>query len=314
LGDYTINHLSASTKTTTRIGAVDLGSKNFKMVMGQEIGGKVTTELIGKAPLEIGREVTENHSTIGEEKIRQMERTLSRFMLYCADKGAATVLGIATSAIRSARNQQQVIDLALNMGLYLEIADGEREGQVGYLAATEGAPNKLVSGLGSKSMQVVWERDGDIHSQSVSVGYELAYETFVERSASADETRDNFFRFLDGNFTMPPADNDQFIALAANTLTSFVSGEANMIRHHSVLARNALSAFLSKLRQLSPQYDKLKSSLTKTKKTLAGLFFLDYLLERTGLDGLWIAEAELPVGLVVEYFPGGVKLTRACSH
>jgi len=39
-----------------------------------------------------------------------------------------------------------------------------------------------------------------------------------------DETKENFVKFLDGNFKELPENTDQFIALAANTVTSFIGG------------------------------------------------------------------------------------------
>lgn len=300
---------------STTVGAVDLGSKNFKFVLGRLVDGRITTELVGKEPLQIGREVTGNHGTISPEKMRQIEAALSRFMQTCRDNGAATVLGIATSAIRNARNQQQIIDLALGMGLSLEIADGEREGRIGYLAATGGALGQMVSDCGSKSIQVAWESGGSIVSRSVSMGYELAYETFVQRAASVDETQRNFTRFLDGNFTLLPEKTGQLFALAANTLTAFADGEPATGQRSGKLTRTAMKKRIDELREFSPsRYDELKSSLPRAEKILPGLFFLDYLLEKTGHDEALIAKAELPVGLIVEHFLGRDRAGRSAPE
>ena len=173
------------------IGAIDMGSKNFKFVFGQKINGIITTELIGKERLELGKEVTENDGLIGEEKIAQMQETLSRFVSYCRDRGATEILAIATSAIRNAKNHQRIIDMARETGLTIDVAEGIREGRLGYLAATGGESNKLVSDGGSKSMQIAWEFMGKIHSHSVPVGYELAYEGFLETASTFNEAETN---------------------------------------------------------------------------------------------------------------------------
>ncbi|TNF95894.1 MAG: hypothetical protein EP297_11420 [Gammaproteobacteria bacterium] len=299
----TITQTSIATEEAIKIGAIDMGSKNFKFVFGQKVNGRVTTELIRKERLEIGKEVTENDGVIGQEKIRQIEETLSQFMRYCWERDASTVLAIATSAIRNAKNHQQVIDLASEIGLSIETADGEREGEVGYLAATEGAPNKLVSDSGSKSIQIAWEANGKILSRSVSVGYELAYESFVEHASTLDETKENFSRFLDGNFKELPENTDQIIALAANTVTSFVVGTERTEPQNRILTRTALNSKMSELQGLSPvQYNNLKSSLPNAEKILPGFIFLDYLMKRSRHDKVLIAKVELPVGLIVEYF------------
>jgi exopolyphosphatase/pppGpp-phosphohydrolase len=290
-------------KEISKVGAIDMGSKNFKFVFGQMINGIITTELIGKERLEIGEEVTENNGLIGQNKLMQIEDVLSRFVRYCSDRGAPKVLAIATSAIRSARNHQQVIDLGREIGLTIEVTDGVREGEVGYFAATGGAPNKFVSDFGSKSIQIAWEINGKILSRSIPVGYQLAYESFVKDTATLDETIETFRRFLDGNLNELPGNMDQYIALASNSISSFVSGEKINGHRGKTLTRIALNGRMSELRELSPsQYNHLKSSLPKVEKILPGLVFLDYLMERTGHGEVLIAETELPVGLIVEYF------------
>lgn len=284
------------------IGAIDMGSKNFKFVFGQKVNGIITTELIGKERLELGKEVTENDGLIGEEKIVQMQETLSRFVRYCRDRGATEILAIATSAIRNAKNHQRIIDMARETGLTIDVAEGIREGRLGYLAATGGVSNKLVSDGGSKSMQIAWEFMGKIHSHSVPVGYELAYEGFLEPASTFNEAEQMFRRFLGGNFTELPENTNQFVALAANTIASFVSGEEKRTPHRK-LTKAALNGKLSELRMLSEsQYGDLKSSLPGIDKVLPGVIFLDYVMERSGHCEALISENELPVGLIVEFF------------
>ena len=302
-GESTFARPTLSNRETSKVGAIDMGSRNFKYVFGQKINGIITTELIGKERLDIGKEVTENNGLIGRNKFMQIEEALSQFMRYCSDRGASKVLAIATSAIRNARNQQQVFDLAREIGLTMEVADGAREGEVGYLAATGGAPNKLVCDSGSKSIQIAWGINGKILSRSIPVGYELVYESFVKHASTLDETKENFGRFLDGNFKELPESTDQFIALAANTITFFVTGEKRTGHQARTLTRTSLNGKISELRELSPsQYNNLKASLPRVEKTLPGLVFLDYLMERTGHGEALITEAELPAGLIVEYF------------
>ena len=296
------DHSTHTDATISVVGAVDMGSKNFKFVLGQKVDGVITTELIGKECLELGKEVTENNGLIGEEKITRVGQSLSNFVRYCRERGVPEVLAITASAIRNARNYERIREVARAAGVNLEIADGTREGEIGYLAATCGAPNKLVTEVGSKSMQVAWEHEGAIFSRSVSVGYEQAYESFIEHEATLREAEQRFHRFLDGNFSEVPQHTDQYFALAANTATSFVT---RAMHRGSVktLGKEALDATMARLRALSSsEYDALKSSLSKVEKILPGLIFIRYMMERSGHKQMSASPNELPVGLVVEYF------------
>ena len=284
------------------IGAIDMGSKNFKFVFGYEIDGVITTELIRKESLQLGKEVSENNGLIRENRIYQVSRSLSWFVLYCRERGASEVLGITASAIRNARNYDRVRDVANVLGVNLEVADGAREGEIGYFAATGGAANRLVTEIGSKSMQISWESDGAIRSRSVSVGYEQAYEGFVEDQSTFREAERMFCKFLDGNFTEVPDHTDQYFALAANTACSFVIGETPG-GSERILDKDALDATIAGLCALSPsEFKALKTSLPKANKIFPGLIFFQYIMERSGHDQMVASPNELPVGLIVEYF------------
>jgi hypothetical protein len=52
------------------------------------------------------------------------------------------------------------------------------------------------------------------------------------------------------------------------------------------------------------EFQGVKSTTDRADKILSGLILIDYMLERTGKGAVFIAEAELPVGLIVEYFEG----------
>ncbi len=289
-------------ESTRQVGAIDLGSKNFKFVFGQKVNGVITTELIRKERFELGKEVTENNGLVREEKIAQVKQSLSLFVHYCRERGATDVLAITASAIRNARNYQRIRDVADEVGVNVELADGAREGKIGYFAATGGAPNKLVTEVGSKSMQVTWERDGDILSRSVSVGYEQAYESFIEHESRLREAEKRFDKFLDGNFREIPQHTDQYFALAANTATSFAAGELDSELERT-LDKNRLDRAMARLRTLpASQFGELKASLPKAEKILPGLIFIQYIMERSGHSVMCVSPNELPVGLVVEYF------------
>lgn len=286
------------------VGAVDMGSRNFKYVLGRKVDGVITTELVGKERVDLGKEVTENNGLIGEQKVSRLRVSLSRFVRYCGDCGASRVLAIATSAIRNARNCQQILDMAREVGLEVQIAEGTREGEIGYYAATGGTPNGLVSDSGSKSMQIAWEEAGLIRSHSVQVGYELAFETFLEHEARFSEGQAKFCRFLDGNFTELPQNTDRYFALAANSAASFVGGDAQS-GPERMLDSESLSAAIGRLGALSASaYSKLKTSQARVEKILPGLIFIDYVMARSGHEQVCIAQNELPVGLIVEHFLG----------
>ena len=172
-----------------RIGAIDMGSKTFKLMIGWKANDQIITQLLKKENVNLGREVDENHKRIRKEKLVEIDNILSRFKNNCVEEGITKILAIATSAVRNATNKEQVVSLARDHGISLHTADGEREGEVGYLAATKGVPNKLVIDMGSHSFQLTWKIDKNIETKSFQAGYKIAYEKFIKGVGTFSESR-----------------------------------------------------------------------------------------------------------------------------
>lgn len=120
--------------------ALDLGSKNFKFVSGYRVNGCIRTKLLDKITLNLGEEIDQYDGVIRPNRLSEVESVLGTLAQYCRNKGISEFLAIATSAIRNMKNNCEIVALARNAGIELEIADGQREGEIGYLAATHGEP------------------------------------------------------------------------------------------------------------------------------------------------------------------------------
>ncbi len=283
--------------------AIDLGSKNFKLVHGWREDGRVVARTVCKVEVGLGRELGDHGGVIGAEKLAQVIRVLAEFADRCQELGASKLLAIGTSAVKSAVNHDALLVLARARGITIEIADGRREGEVGYLAATRGLAGYLVTELGSNSSQIAWRIDGSgIQAQRVNSGYVLAYERFFGNGAGFSQASGAYREHLEASVPEPPAATREYTALAASTLGSFVTGVAKQELEGEVLRRDAVSAKLAELSALPlAEYQAVRASMARAEKILPGLVFVDYMMGRTGHRAVRIARAELPVGLIVEY-------------
>ena len=283
--------------------AIDLGSKNFKMVTGSKVDGAVVTELIMKKPLALGKALLENANVIGAEKRLEVEQALLEFKRYCDNRAIHPLLAIATNAIRDANNRDEIAALARAIGIDLEIADGRREAEVGYLAATGGQPGKLVVEMGSRSLQVAWETAGRIETRLIDRGYEHAFQAFFRGAPHFSQALMSYRGFLGERLGDLPRGSDQLFALAANTLAGFVAGKAKEEITDRSLSKTALEEKIRALEQATADgFASLVEGNPKAGKILPGLVLLELILEKSGHDAVFIANAELPVGLIIEYF------------
>lgn len=289
--------------TSPLVAAVDLGSKNFKFILGWLDRGEVRYGLLGKRTLQVGRDVAEHAGVIGADKLAQVRALLEEFSAFCRAAGVEQIMGMATSAIRGAANHAEVTAIGRACGIELEIADGPREGVIGYLAATGGRPGRLVTDTGSSSFQVAWQTDGPIRSLSIPVGYARGYAMHIRNAPTFGDARRAYRRFLEDSIDHLPSDTEEMVAVAGKSVGAFVSGRSVDSMPGTVLERAALDRKIGELGELTPaEFGGLKTDLGKVDKVLSGLLIIDWVMERSGHFGARIVDAELPVGLVVEYF------------
>jgi exopolyphosphatase/pppGpp-phosphohydrolase len=283
--------------------ALDLGSKNFKFVSGHRVNGQIRTKLLNKLTLNLGKEVDLYDGVIRPNKLSELEFVLGAFAEYCRNKGISEFLAIATSAFRHTKNNSEIVALARNAGIELEIADGQREGEIGYLAATYGEPNCIVAELGSHSCQIAWDDGKEIKVDRLQIGYRRVFEQFFRDTGDFRIAAYIFREYLDQHVTHLPATACRFSALAANSVAALVLDKDKKDVRGTYLKRSDLQRKLNTMEQLSDtDFEELKRSVDKANKILPGMVFLDYIMGRSGHDQVLISDAELPVGLIVEYF------------
>ena len=297
----------------TTVCAIDLGSRNFKAVVGRLSGGAIVTRLLDKVRLDLGEHLVENRGSISEAKIADILAALDALAARGRAEGASEVLAVGTRALREARNADAVTGAARAAGIAIEIASGEREAELGYLCATGGAPNRLVSDLGSQSLEISWKTQSAIGSRCVDPGYMDAYGTWFAGASGFGAARAEYDAFLARHIDRLPQGTEQLLCLASNTTASYVLGLPKAEVTGRSLAHGTLAETIRTLERLSPAaWREHRGSMARAEKVLPGLVVLDHLMRRSGHREAVVVEAELPVGLIVEHFAraGGPRSIR----
>jgi exopolyphosphatase/pppGpp-phosphohydrolase len=282
--------------------AVDMGSRIFTLVCGYRLDNRIVTKTICHAPLDLGADITRNHGRISAGKLEEIGAVLSDFRDCSTHLGVTRIIAAATSAVGRAANARKLIDLGEAEGIAVELMDEQREGELGYLAATGGKSDRLVSKLRSHSCQVAWKAAAGTTVIYLDTGYVKAYEDFINKASSIGEATDTYRDFLKQHFHLPSG-TERLIALSATTCASFITGLTENRVRDTVLSAVKVAAKLDEVQELlTPEFDALKHSGNDMAEVLTGLIFLDCLLSRTGHGQVTISGADLPMGLIQEHF------------
>jgi len=165
---------TTSVATSPTLGVIDIGS-NSGRVMVARVHGAAHLDVLGDArsPLRLVRDVSRD----GLLKPETIERTLCivrGFVAVAKSAGAERTVAVATAAVREASNGEALIQRARSeLGIPVEIADGEEEALLGFLGAVHGLPAEhgIVLDVGGGSLQLVHFRDRQLkRSWSVKLG------------------------------------------------------------------------------------------------------------------------------------------------
>ena len=300
----------------TTVCAIDLGSRNVKAVLGRISSDGIATRLLGKMRVDLGEHLARNRGLVLPAKIAEVLDSLHSLAARGRAQGASELLVVGTRALRAARNARDVVRAAEAIGITVEVASGEREAELAYLCATGGAPNRLVSDLGSQSLEIAWSTGSAIESRCVDPGYEGAYAAWFADASGFGPARAGYDAYLTRTVDPLPAATEQLLCLASNTAASYVLRKPKSEVANRPLTHAALDVAIRSLEGLGPErWREHREATARAEKVLPGLVVLDHLMRRSGHREACIVEAELPVGLIVDYLArtGLLPPTGVCT-
>ena len=219
----------------TRLCVVDVGSRNVKLLVAQSSGqdprGLYPVRTC-RARLQLG-EKTQDASTRQPKDLAEAHRLelaglVQLYQNLCVADGGRIVGAFATEWARKVTNLPVVIEqVRRQAGVLIEAIPQEREGVLGYLAATKGQRGRVVLDFGSRSFQIsVWPKGADApYTIGLPLGIDEAGERFFD-----PETVANF-----------AAGEKAFVAELRTRLASLPEWKVNMKRGVGRLNRTLVS-------------------------------------------------------------------------
>jgi exopolyphosphatase/guanosine-5'-triphosphate,3'-diphosphate pyrophosphatase len=139
------------------VAVIDIGSNSGRVVVyRRDASGRLRIVASSRAPLRLVRDVDRRRS-LSDEAIERALTALADFRAIALGAGATRIVGIATAAMRDASNGRALLGrVRRELGLRLDVIDGEAEARYGFLGGIQGLPVDagLLFDLGGGSLQL----------------------------------------------------------------------------------------------------------------------------------------------------------------
>jgi exopolyphosphatase/pppGpp-phosphohydrolase len=290
---------AALSSDTGLVCAIDMGSHNFKLMLGEMKEGKYVQHHYTKNYLGVGKDMSKT-GVISPPKLKEIRQRLQKYLAVCDAKGIRTRSAVATAAFREAKNQGDVVEIAKSLNLPLEIASEERESQLAYLVGTLGKRNFAVIDNGSRSIELVTYAAQGYQWSVFNLGYWIAFQQFFQPARTFAEANDRYRQVL-----APYLLSAGFM----KNRDGYVGVEMQHVVRH-LLSRDWADGVLISLDTVSRKIAALRampeiefSQLKKVKNIdaiLPRLVVLDQTLITFGYREMRVFERELGVSLIVE--------------
>ncbi|MFY0591310.1 exopolyphosphatase [Roseivirga sp.] len=160
-----------------RKAVIDLGTNTFHLFIVEIMNGQLTTLYKEKIAVKIGQNGI-SKGKIAPDAIKRAIHALTTFKTIIDQFQVTNVKGVATSAIRNAKNGQALLDQVANeTGITIEIISGYREAELIFEGVKAGLTldneNQLIMDIGGGSVEFIignkndvkWKRSFEIGAQ-----------------------------------------------------------------------------------------------------------------------------------------------------
>ncbi|WP_268123474.1 exopolyphosphatase [Roseivirga pacifica] len=184
-----------------RRAVIDLGTNTFHLFIVEINDQSLTSLYREKIAVKIGQNGI-SKGRIAKDAIKRALHTLKVFKTVIDQFGVTEVCGVATSAIRNAKNGQELIDeIKSTTGISIDIISGDREAELifkGVRAAMDmGNTNHLAMDIGGGSVEFIIGNQQDIlWKQSFEIGAQRLLDKFHKHDPMPKESVDDMFTFF----------------------------------------------------------------------------------------------------------------------
>jgi len=256
-----------------QIGIIDMGSNSIRFVVYKIDPFACFQEVLNlKVTARLSTYVS-NEGYMSQDGINVILDTLARFQTVMNDFQLTEVRGVATAAVRNAKNQSEILQsIHKHTPFSISILSEDEEAYYGYLAITNSTniQEAVTIDIGGGSTEITYYKDRQLkHSHSFPFGAITLKNRFVDNHSPTDEELQNIHQYIQEQYEKLPWLKGKKVPIIG------IGGSA---RNIALVHQNYISYPLSGLHQ----YEMTKEDVSSIQDKLSAL----PLKGREKVDGL----------------------------
>jgi exopolyphosphatase/guanosine-5'-triphosphate,3'-diphosphate pyrophosphatase len=298
------------------VAALDCGSNSTRVLIASAGGGSLRREM-RITRLSQGVDASQ---TLTPDALERTYATLRDYRDFMDHEGVSRGLLVATSAVRDARNGEEFITRARAIvGVDARILSGLEEATLSYVGATtdlvpDGRPILIVD-IGGGSTELAVVIDGVMRSFSMQLGCVRVSERALGSGIVGPDADARTRQMVSDELDRAWAAVSDFNALVgrvrlvglAGTVATLAQLDAGIVVydrdvvHHRLLSRATVQYWRDVLANETPAERLARPGMVAGREDVltAGLYVLDAVMERFGIDELLSSENDILDGIVL---------------
>jgi exopolyphosphatase/guanosine-5'-triphosphate,3'-diphosphate pyrophosphatase len=284
------------------LGCIDIGSNTTRLLVADAGNGRLRELCTQRSFTRIGKSLLDG-GAIPDPKIAETAEVAASQARVARELGAVGLAAVATAAIRSAPNRDQLADaVESSTGVPLDVLSGEEEARLAFVGATrtltkppEGTIAVIDVGGGSTEL-AIGDPAGEVEwSGSFRIGSGFLADSYLRSDPPSVAELEAVRQHVGGTFEglePPPAQNAVAVGGTATSLRRLVGGELS----YETLERGVRVLSVTPIEQVAQRFE---LDPERVRLLPAGILVLEALSQKLRLP-LRIARGGLREGVLLE--------------
>lgn len=300
-----------------RFAVIDIGTNTFHLIIADIVGNEIKEVFRTSVPVKLG-EGAMTTNVLSKASMDRGIAALSEFKKIADAYHAEQIQAMATSAVRNALNGADFESRAKEVGITIQVIDGDKEAAYIFLGVrTSGmiSGTSLIVDIGGGSTEFIFcNESGILWKQSVDIGAARLMQQFFKSDPLSNKDSSRINAHFDDMLKEVKIASERF-------LPTTLIGSAGSFKTFSEMTNGVMSSNSSKLSDIDfKKYQALASLLiqsTHVERTemhllpevrrdmiVMAALTVNYVLEFTGITTLKLSTCDLKIGVLAALSAG----------